>query len=521
MNNRYSKFLLLLFICCVALQGCKPSAKHRLPDNPYADGLLRSAPESQRVYSENIIQFLEEIKAAQLELHSFMFVRHGRVVAEGWWYPYRPKVNHVMHSVSKTVTATAIGFAVQEKLLTVEDKVVSFFPDEKPETVSPYWEELRVKHLLSMSVGQEQAPHYAVSDDNWVKRFLAEPIENEPGTSFRYNSMASYMLSAILQKVSGETVYEFLVPRFFEPLGINDIQWETNREGVTAGGWGLRMKTADLAKLGMFYLQKGNWNGQQLLTESWFTEATSPQVYQYPDRTAEENAGDDWAQGYGYQLWICTNNAYRFDGAYGQLAVVMPEQDAVVAVTARTSETKQVLQLIWDKLVPSMTDRKLDTDEDTNEMLYSQLSSLQLPLPFRSDDKLTKPKNESRSYRVEQENPLGIKGIGFRFESNANCQLTLTTGEASYELAFALDSWQSGKTEKLSSYFLSKNPEGMLPLDVAGYCSWTRENVLQLRLLYLNDAQDETYTCIFSGDKVSIEVVNSSQKEAVKLTGIL
>lgn len=510
MNYRNCLFLIIQFACVFLLVGCKKNIKP--PQHAYIDGLSRSTPEAQGVYSEGIIQFLEKAKEAQLEFHSFMLIRHGVVVAEGSWYPYRPKFNHVMHSVSKTFTATAIGFMQQEGLLNVEDKVISFFPEDTPETISPYWKEMNIEHLLMMGAGLEKEPSYAVADDNWAKRFLAEPVTHEPGTMFQYNSLASYMLSAIVQQITGENTFDYLKPRLFEPLGMNDIQWEQNREGVTAGGWGLRIKTADLAKMGLFYLQKGSWEGKQLLAESWFTAATSPQIYQVSRQKAEEDPDNDWVQGYGYQLWVCAGNAYRLDGAYGQFAVVLPDQDAVVAINGTIFDTKREMQLIRECLVPAMTDKAIAADELLNDVLYSQLSSLQLPDPFRTNEDLIIPRNETRSYRME-ENVLGIQTVCFTFESNGDCLFTLVSDKGTFDFTMGLDGWRYGKTEKLSPYFSLHftNPEGLLPLDVAGYASWTQEKVLRLRLLYVTDANDETYVCTFADKEVRMEVSAFSQ----------
>lgn len=489
----------------------------------HPDGLIRSTPEAQGVHTEGIFRFFEEVENKGIELHSFMMLRHGKVITEAWWYPYRPSIPHIMHSASKTYTATAVGFAVDEKLLTVDDKVISFFPDDLPAEVSPWLKELSVKHLLTMTVGHAKAPVYNASDDHWVKRFLAEPIVNEPGTVFQYSTYATYMLSAIVQKLTGQTVYDYLTPRLFEPLGINDISWEVNKEGVNTGGWGLRIKTADLAKLGIFYLQKGKWNNVQLLSEAWFTEATTPQIYQQPQRTPEENAGDDWAQGYGYQLWICTHGAYRIDGAYGQFAVVIPGKDVVVAITARATDTQQELKLIWENLIPMMDDKYVPVDLVQNDLLKSSLTSLQITDPFRTVEDLAFPRGETRSYRMEP-NALGLSALAFRFLEDGACELTLARDDQpAYTFTFGQDAWTYGKTERPGPYFSSprRSADGLPPFDVAGYSSWTASDKLQLRLLYLNDAQFETYRCTFTNDLVSLEVSDSmdAQKAPVYLTG--
>jgi len=186
-----------------------------------ATSLPRSTPEKEGVLSDGIITFLDSAVTTHNEFHSFMFMRHGKVIAEGWWDPYKPELKHTLYSTSKSFPSTAVGFAVSEDLLTVNDKVISFFPDELPDTISPFLAEMTVKDLLTMAAGQAHDPtDDIVSRSNWVKAFLATPVVKEPGSEFKYNSMATFMLSAIVQKVTGQKVIDYLQPRLFGPMGI-------------------------------------------------------------------------------------------------------------------------------------------------------------------------------------------------------------------------------------------------------------------------------------------------------------
>lgn len=490
----------------------------------YADGMLRGLPENEGVSSHSILDFVEEIDHQRLELHSFMFIRHNKVLAEGYWTPYKADIPHLMNSVSKTFTSTAIGFAVKEKRLTTDDKVISFFPDDLPAVVSPYLEQLSIKHLLTMSTGQDPAPAFYITDKNWVKSFLATPIVNEPGKLFSYNSYASYMLSAILQKVTGMSVFDYLTPRLFEPLGIKDVVWETDPNGVSAGGWGLRIKTSDMAKLGRFYLQQGKWNNKQLLPASWIKEATSVQIYQVDEPTFEQEMHDEGAQGYGYQIWRSTHNSYRADGARGQLIVVMPDQDAILITTGRVHDMRKILTIFWEHLFPGIRDRMLRKDEGGKEALISKLASLKVPYPFLSDQTIDPVKESIRHYTMEA-NEHKVQRISLEFNEEGACTLGIETDNARQQFAFGLDNWRYGITDKLSPYFLNqrRNPQGISSFLIAGYGSWIHENELKLRLLYLVDTEYETYTLHFNGDKVSISCGNSmrSQDPPVVLNGIL
>ena len=327
--------------------------------NAYDDGLTRSTPEEQGVPSETIARFFKMIEEKGYDMHGLMMLRHGKVIAEHWWAPYAPQYQHAMYSATKTFTGIAVGFAVKEGLLNIEDKVISFFPDLLPDTISPQLAKLSVKHLLTMSVGHASTT-YAGSGNSQVRSFLAAHFAHEPGTSFAYNITASHMLSHIITKVSGVSIYEYLKPRLFDPLGIEDVIWEMDNDGYNMGNGGSHMKTSDLAKMGLFLINKGKWNGKQLLDPAWIEAATTPHIYQHPERTPEENenAADDGSQGYGYQIWMGRQHSYRAIGGQNQLIMVIPEYDFVLVCHSRIGDEAGFNNLIYDML-PTMSDKKL------------------------------------------------------------------------------------------------------------------------------------------------------------------
>ncbi|HEY2721718.1 MAG TPA: serine hydrolase, partial [Chitinophagaceae bacterium] len=267
--------------------------------------LPRSVPEEEGVSSNDVIKFLDATAKGKTEFHSFMLLRHGKVIAEGWWDPYKATLRHTLYSCSKSFTATAIGFAITEKKLSLDDKVISFFPKDIPDTLSKFLSELTVKDALMMSDGQEPDPSFnvAAKDSNWIKGFLSTPILHEPGTVFLYNSLGTYMLSAIVQKVTGQRTLDYLKPRLFDPLDINGMDWETDIQGINTGGWGLRVKTEDMAKFAELFLQKGMWNGKQVLPASWVEEASTMKIMQDPNAPQSKKDSSDWLQGYCYQMW--------------------------------------------------------------------------------------------------------------------------------------------------------------------------------------------------------------------------
>jgi CubicO group peptidase (beta-lactamase class C family) len=233
---------------------------------------------------------------------------------------------------------------------------------------------MTVRDLLTMSCGHDTEPKAAGGAPS-VRQFLAHPVMHKPGTHFQYNSMGSYTLSATVTKATGQTTLEYLKPRLFEPLGIENPEWASSPEGNSLGGSGLKVRTEDIAKFGQLYLQKGKWNGKQLVPEKRVEQATSKQVPN--EEESHSKIGIDWRQGYGFQFWRCTHNAFRGDGAGGQLCVVIPDKDAVIAITADTGNFQGEMNAIWDHLFPAFTDKALAEDPTGQEKVKQAISKLE------------------------------------------------------------------------------------------------------------------------------------------------
>ena len=341
--------------------------------------LPRSTPEAQGVSSADLLAFIEALDACGDAavadgIHSVMLVRHGAVVAEGWWAPYTPQLRHQLYSLSKSFTSTAVGIAAAEGKLQINDPVLSFFPAEAPAEPSANLKAMRVADLLRMATGHQGEPPQARSE-SWVRQFLAHPVPFKPGTHFLYNTPATFMQSAVVQKATGEKLLDYLQPRLFEPLGIEGPTWEESPEGFSTGGYGLSVCTDDIAKFGQMLLQKGEWEGKQIVPAAWVEEASARQV------ANGSNPESDLDQGYGYQFWRCRHGAFRGDGAFGQYCVVLPEEDAVLAITSGTRDMQRVLDIAWKKLLPAFRSVPLAADDVAAAKLAAQCASLQVPLP--------------------------------------------------------------------------------------------------------------------------------------------
>jgi CubicO group peptidase (beta-lactamase class C family) len=335
--------------------------------------LPRSTPEAQGISSKAVLEFVETTDKHINTLHSFMIVRHGYVIGEGWWKPEAADKPHALASLSKSFNATAVGLAVHDGKLSLDDPVLKFFSADAPAEPSDNLKAVKVRDLLTMSCGHDTEPK-ATGGAPSVKQFLAHPVPHKPGTHFQYNTMGSYTLSAIITKVTGQTTLEYLKPRLFEPLGIENPQWDSSPEGNSLGGYGLKLCTEDIAKFGQVYLQKGKWSGKQLVPQTWVEQATIKQVPN--DQESHSKIGIDWQQGYGFQFWRCTHNAYRGDGAGGQLCVVLPDQDAVVAITAQTGNFQGEMNAIWDNLLPAFRAGALPEDAASQEILRQAVVKL-------------------------------------------------------------------------------------------------------------------------------------------------
>ena len=468
--------------------------------------LPRSSPEKQGISSRGILAFLEaaEKQAAgkrSKELHSFMLLRHGHVVAEGWWLPYASGYPHMLFSLSKSFTSTAVGLAVSEGLLSVDDPVISFFPEEAPENPGEHLKAMRVRHLLSMSTGHAKDSTgylYARKDGNWAAGFFDVPVEYVPGTHFLYNTGATYMLSAILHRLTGEKLLDYLRPRLFEPLGIENPTWETCPRGINTGGFGLNVTTEDIAKFGQLYLQKGRWNEQQIIPGEWVEEAVKVHI------SNGTNPDSEWEQGYGYQFWRCRHGAYRGDGAFGQYCVVMPKQDAVIAVTSSVDNMQAVCNLFWDYLLPAMQEESLPEDEAAREMLKDKLAALSLPLTQGGLVSEAANSISGRRYKLDQ-NSLGLEEVTFEFKTDA-CLITLK---------------DQNHTHKINCG-LGRRIEGTAPLREnvqakAAVCgAWSGSDTFTIDAHFVEKPFCITWTCRFEEDRLKLDTEINVSFEANK-----
>ena len=306
------------------------------PDFPfdavYEQAFVRATPESQGISSDLFAALLRELDASKdTDMHHFMALRHGKVICECNFAPYPKGMWHITHSMCKSITGMAIGMLIEEEKLKLDENIYDIFPDHINAFSKIFRPVITVENLLTMTSGVTFNESGIVSGNDWLGSFLNASVNGKPGTEFQYNSLNTYVLSAIVTKRTGETMTEYLTPRLFGPLGITKYYWETCPKGITKGGWGLFLCAEDMAKLGQLYLQKGKWNGQQLVSEYWIEISTARHLKTQND-----------TYGYGYQLWMEQRpGSFEYNGMLGQNVIIYPDMDMVLVTNAGNKEMFQ------------------------------------------------------------------------------------------------------------------------------------------------------------------------------------
>jgi CubicO group peptidase (beta-lactamase class C family) len=457
--------------------------------------LPRSSPERQGISSSAILDFVDTADKQIDTMNSFMLVRHGYVVAEGWWGPYDAATPHILYSLSKSFTSTAVGLAIAEGKMSLDDEVLKFFPEDAPVEPSPNLKAMRVRDLLRMVTGNQTEAQLWADKESWTRKFLAHPVPFKPGTHFLYNSPGTYMLSAIVQKVSGMTVLDYLRPRLFQPLGIDNPTWVASPQGISAGAYGLSLRTEDIARFGQLYLQKGKWEGRQLLPSEWVAEATARQT------SNGSSPNSDWDQGYGYQFWRSRHNTYRGDGAFGQYCMVMPELDAVVAITSGVRDMQSVMNLVWNKLLPAMKADHLAENTAARRKLEAKLASLMVRLPSGQPTMPVSARVSAKWFEFP-DNDRGLKAVSFDFSSPAPALVVRTTSEE-MRTAIGIGSWTkvtNGFTNGLDQ-FLSVPAH---PL-VATSGAWSADDTFTIKLVLYQTPFYSTLHFKFDGDRLLLD----------------
>ena len=469
--------------------------------------LPRSTPEAEGVPSKAVTALFDSLMALpKTDIHSVVVLRHGKVIGEIYPAPFAPEYRHTMYSCSKTFVGAAVGLAIVDNRLRLTDRVAAFFPEFLPDSVSANLADMTVRDLLTMTSGITPDWNMRNLTSDWIRTFLAKPVKT-PGKKFEYDSISTYMLSAIVQKVTGMTLLDYLKQKLFIPMHITDVAWEISPEGINTGGWGLHIQSESLAKFGLLLLNRGVWEGRQLLPASWVEQMMTRQI------------GD-----YGYQMWLCEYpGAVRADGALGQYILIVPDKDMVVVITECTLiDGRRQRRLVWNRLLPEVGDQVLAPGKDYKRLQKKQ-RSYQLPLvqkgcflPF------TEIRRQAHPARREQIRMAIYRAAIQAARSSDDC------GEKdgkTYSLPFGYKQWSKAAIDGYPPYSVAakgrfKGIEG--PFQVAGSYAWASPDALQLKVHYVNWISALGLTLCFEDNKVLLTVTeNYSSGEGVTFEGTL
>ena len=453
-----------------------------------ASPLPAGAPADEGVDAKGVQAFLDALEAMPgATPHGLMILRHGKVVADGWWAPFTAGRPHLLYSLSKSFTSAAAGLAAADGLLDLDASVLSYFPELDADVTDPRSRAMLVRHVASMSSGhlaETWTKAYRLGGDEPVRGFLQIPPDRDPGTVFAYNQPTTYTLAAIVQRRTGQSLTGYLRPRLLDPLGIGAATWMRDHTGRELGFSGLFATTDAVARLGQLHLNGGRWGDRQLLPAAWVAEATRPHVAN-PDMD-----NPDWQQGYGLQFWM-SRHGYRGDGAFGQFCVVLPEHDAVIALTSEAPDMQAVLDAAWRHLLPAFRPAPLTGAAGEDRALRARLDALAVPpLPGRPGP--ADPAAWSGAPFTRAADPaagdVGLTAAALAPHPGGGWTLTLT--EPQGDLVVRLG---AGEGTGDGGWTVTERPEAPVPVAVSG--GWTGPDTFAVDLLFLETPHRLSLTC--------------------------
>ncbi|MGE7992888.1 serine hydrolase domain-containing protein [Pseudomonas sp. NPDC089554] len=468
--------------------------------------LPTAAPSTLGIDGHAVADFLEAVQHAGLEVHGVMIERDGQLAVDAWRWPYNARTPRVTHSITKSFTACAIGLAIDDGMLRLDDPLSRFFPDAAAQASDPRSAGITVEQLLTMRTGHGGNTSGSVwrgIDGSWVEEFFRIPLASEPGTTFVYTSAASYMLSAVLTQVTGQTLHQYLAPRLLQPLGFAGESWDISPDGINPGGNGLTARPLDVLKLAMLHRESGNWQGRQLLSTAWVDAATRPQ-------------GGEGSR-YGYHWWTDRpGNGYSAVGVFAQMAAVIPGEHATLAVFGAMEKSTQVTPFIDHHLGAALRGERAGVQAD--QQLLQAIERFAAPRPLHSSAQPAAPLSAFASYALAP-NPYGLERLNLKPQAD-HLVLELVDGAGSHCIEVGLDHWRSGTcsmpgTQLHHGYSLRDAPV------VAG-ARWVTAGQLEMEWIYPRSAFRDVLQLAFEGKQVRVERrvnINSGAREWTPLLG--
>lgn len=444
--------------------------------------LPTASPVAKGMSADAISRFLDDVEADGLELHALVVWRDGAVVTEGYRWPYQPDGQRILHSVAKSFTACAIGLLIDEGRLSLDDNIAQFFPhiDIGGE---PRHARLTVEDLLTMRSGHASEVSGSIwrsIASSWVDEYFRIPMAHEPGTVHVYSSAASYMLSAIVTRVTGETIHAYLKPRLFEPLGIVGERWDIGPDGINPGGNGITACLSDALRLGILHAQGGVWEGCRILPAEWVERATKAQG----------------SEAYGYH-WVIGPHYFAAIGQFVQAVFVYPEAQGIVAVAGAIKESKLLLPHL-NRHFPVAFDHRGSETADT--ALATRIASWNKPWPVvsASDDF---GRLAGRRWLIDANEP-GVTEMGFDSEGGEFI-FWMNDREGRQSIPVGAGEWVAGR----STLAGAELHHGYRLFDVPSIAaaSWDGPDRLTMTCHFVESAFRDTITIHFAGKDVTLD----------------
>ncbi len=485
-----------------------------LSANAQTNELPRSTPEEQGVPSKALVALFDSLHALPLtDMHAVVVMRHGRVIGEMYPKPYAPEYRHTMYSCSKTFVGIAVGLAIEDNRLRLDDRVAVIFPELLPESVSKDLADMTVRHLLTMASGVKPDWNMRSRGTEWIRTFLSKPVK-EPGTQYAYDSMVSYMLAAVVQKVTGKKLTEYLQERVFTPMNVTEWAWEESPEGVNTGGWGVHIQPESLAKFGQLILNEGRWEGKQLVPAEWIREMC-------------KKHRETGREVYGYHIWHCGGHdgAVRADGALGQYVISVLDKDMVVVMTEATlGNGRDQRRLIWDVLLPQIQDEPLPANKKDYQKLLKKQDSYKLAEVKGKASSAFALNWKNKTIELGK-NTFGWKSLKLNFDKKLVTMTVTETSGKSYELPFGYQQWMTTTFDAYPPYSITpidrfKGLKG--PYYASGSYAWISKEELQLKVHYVNwvSALEMTFRLDDNG-KVKLNIQTNYIKNPYSIIGVI
>ncbi|MCH4207590.1 MAG: beta-lactamase family protein [Solobacterium sp.] len=474
----------------------------------------RTSPEAVGISSAQVNHYIDELETSGTEMHGLMIMRHGKVCTEGWWQPYGPGLRHGDQSLTKTYAATGVGIACTEGLVKLEDRIIDLFPEYAPAEPSENLQKMTVRDVLCMGCGMDTMP---APTKDWIRDFLAIPVTHVPGTAYMYNSVGSTLLAAIVKKVSGEGLHEYLTKRLFTKIGIDpdNLRWMYMPDGTEVGGGGLYSTTEDNLRLMKLYADGGVWNGDRILSEEYVRKATSLQNGSATESAGNPEATDNFV-GYGFQMWMCKpKGVYRADGAMGQFSIVIPDLDMLISINETASGAhwaQKTLDITWQFIEAVRQQNEVEQNSEESARLQYRLKHLSLEAP-KYQLRNTAAGNVCGSvYQVDSGciqfgdmivvmmsgGPVskGIEQIQFKFHSDA-VEINFVQDHMDYAVTAAMDG-----TRRFNHLQFSGSPISQLYLNAY----WQDDTTLSVAVRWIETCFEKEFKFAFAEDGKSITV---------------